>query len=369
VAIKDHAAQAFEAHPSSITIDRGTARCAHLPLQHFPVATETKDGGIVARDGGPVEWDWNAIGRFWNADYGVSGGVLMDFYSALTQRFVRRLRVADPDSIASIKGRPVLYLCNHQVDIESPLFNFLAPAVLGTPIQTISRTEHLQSWVGKLDQLASDYPGMNRLKRILYFDRSDPAALFKVLERYRETLRRENCSLMVHVEGELALTCRSPVTRLSSVFIDLAMQLNLPIVPVRFIGGLPTQPLRQTVPFPIGHGRQDYVCGKPIFPGVLAEQQLSDRIATVISALNAIPPASSVELPLPGETEFVSAVEARIQDGNKPRTAIVFETISRAQQSFPALAAVHEALTKHTTPADVRLAALLFYLRYELEQG
>ena len=369
VAIKDHAAQVFEAHPSSIAIDGGTTRCAQLPLQRFAVETEARDGTTIARNGGGIEWDWDAIRSSWSADYGVSGGVLMDFYSALTQRFVRRLRVADRHSIEQIKGRPVLYLCNHQVDIESPLFNFVAPAVFGTPIQTISRTEHVQSWVGKLDRLAADYAGMNRLERILYFERSDPAALFKVLDRYREALRRENCSLMVHVEGELALTCRTPVTRLSSVFIDLALQLDLPIVPVRFIGGLPTQPLQQTIPFPIGYGQQDYVCGKPIFPGALTEQPLSDRIATVIAALNAIAPANAVEVPLPGETGFVSSVEARIRAGARPRTAIVFETIARAQHSLPALAAVHEALAKNTTPVDARVAALLSYLRCDLEQG
>jgi len=369
VAIKDHAAQVYEAHPSSIAIEGGTTRCADLPLRRFAVETQAMDGTVIARDGGAVEWDWDAIRSFWNADYGVSGGVLIDFYSALTQRFVRRLRVADRNFIEQIKGRPVLYLCNHQVDIESPLFNFLAPAVFGTPIQTISRTEHLQSWVGKLDRLADDYPGMNRLERILYFDRSDPAALFKVLERYREALPRENCSLMVHVEGELALTCRTPVTRLSSVFIDLALQLDLPIVPVRFIGGLPTQPLQQTIPFPIGYGQQDYVCGKPIFPDALAKQPLSERIATVVAALNAIAPANAVEVPLPGETGFVSAVEARIRAGARPRTAVVFETIARAQQSIPSLAAVHEALVKNTTPAHARVAALVSYLRRDLEQG
>ena len=95
---------------------------------------------------------------------------------------------------------------------------------------------------------------------------------------------------MVHVEGELGLTCRQPVARTSSVFLDLAVELDLPIVPVRFVGGLPVLPLPQTIPFPVDLGQQDYVFGKPIFPAELATKTLAERMAEFLACINGIAP-------------------------------------------------------------------------------
>jgi len=71
-------------------------------------------------------------------------------------------------------------------------------------------------------------------------------------------------SLMVHVEGTRAFTCRHAVGKMSSAFVDLALKLGAPIVPVRFVGGLPVQPLQKGLEFPVDFGRQDYWIGRPI---------------------------------------------------------------------------------------------------------
>jgi hypothetical protein len=256
-----------------------------------------------------------------------------------------------------------LYLCNHQVDIESVLFNFLAQVEFETPIQTISRVEHVGSWVGQLDRFAADHPGMKQPERILYFDRADPAGLFKVLDQYRRARKEDNCSLMVHVEGELGLTCRQPVTRASSVFLDLAVELDLPIIPVRFVGGLPASPLPQTIPFPINLGQQDYVCGTPIFPADLANKTLSEKLAEFLGRINGMAPLASREEPLPGDPTFAAAVEQRIAAGDSAWSAIMIETIAQAPPELPGLDPVRDALFGGRTITDPWLATFVAYFR------
>src|SRR6185295_758706 len=71
-------------------------------------------------------------------------------------------------------------------------------------------------------------------------------------------------SVMVHVEGTRALTCHQSVRTMSGTFIDLAMRVDCPIVPVRFTGGLPTEALAGPAEFPVGMGRQDIYIGRSI---------------------------------------------------------------------------------------------------------
>ena len=66
----------------------------------------------------------------------------------------------------------------------------------------------------------------------------------------------------LHVEGEQALSCRHRVKRMSAVIVDVALDLNLPILPLRYSGGLPVEPLPEIVSFPDGFGQQDYTLGQ-----------------------------------------------------------------------------------------------------------
>jgi hypothetical protein len=165
------------------------------------------------------------------------------------------------------------------------------------------------------------------------------------------------------VEGELGLTCRQPVTRLSAVFLDLALELDLPIVPVRFIGGLPILPLQHTIPFPTEFGRQDYVCGEPIFPVALSGRPLPERIAEVIARINAVEPVNSHEHPLPGEASFVAAVKKRVASGASDWAAAMIETIARAHSQFPGLIALNDSVLSDRDSSDPWLAAFAAYLR------
>jgi hypothetical protein len=81
--------------------------------------------------------------------------------------------------------------------------------------------------------------------------------------------------------------------------LDLALQLQLPVVPVRFTGGLPVEPITEHLDFPFRLGRQDIRFGSPLFPDTLRALPLAERSRTVLQAINALAPEE--EQPLPAE--------------------------------------------------------------------
>jgi hypothetical protein len=115
-------------------------------------------------------------------------------------------------------------------------------------------------------------------------------------------------SLMVHVEGTRSLTCRRPAQKMSGTFIDLALKLGSPIVPVRFAGGLPVEPLAVRTEFPVGMGRQDVFLGPPIDPDLLRPLNYGERRDRVMAAINALGPPNEVEEPLAPDPALEAAI-------------------------------------------------------------
>ncbi len=192
-----------------------------------------------------------------------------------------------PALLSRLYGKPAIFLANHQVGVESILFNVALSALSGVPIKVIAKKEHRQTWIGKLIELARSYPGVQGPELILFFDRVDPRALLSALAEYRAGLPQSPASLMVHVEGTRALSCRTPVSQVSSVFLDLALDMNVPVIPVRFVGGLPVEPVEKRLEFPFGGGRQDIRIGAPILPEMLRNLSLVERSKTVLDSINA----------------------------------------------------------------------------------
>ena len=117
-------------------------------------------------------------------------------------------------------------------------------------------------------------------------------------------------NVMIHVEGTRALSCAQPVTKMSGVFVDLAITLNAPIVPVRFVHGLPREPLTERIEYPFGMGRQDYYVGAPIEPETLAKIPYKERTELVMSAINGLGPGHESEAPFESDPSFEAEVEA-----------------------------------------------------------
>jgi hypothetical protein len=123
--------------------------------------------------------------------------------------------------------------------------------------------------------------------------------MVKQFESIADGLRRGERSAMVHIEGTRALSCRTPTTKLSSALLDVAFSAGVPVVPLRFVGGLPIDPLETRLEFPVGFGAQTFFVGDPIPPDALSRMQLRERKDAVLGALNALGGSPDDEVPSP----------------------------------------------------------------------
>ncbi len=281
VAVRDHVGQATDTHPSRITVEGDTAFSAHEPLNRHRFTVERDETGIVVRDAAPPALDLSSVRAFWRERFGVGAWPGEELALLAIERFVRRVRLVDPEAFASIRGRSALFLGNHQVGIESLLFGITVSALHGCTTLTLAKTEHRNTWLGKLIEHLFAYPGVIDPKVIAYFDRSDPASLPRILGELGQMMQGGGKNVTIHVEGTRALSCAQPITKMSGVFVDMALELGAPIVPTRFVGGLPREPLAERLELPFGMGQQDYYLGAPIAPETLRALPYKERVEHV----------------------------------------------------------------------------------------
>src|SRR5690625_2680830 len=199
-----------------------------------------------------------------------------DLYTALF-RFTGSLHFDSPDTPAEITGKPVLFLANHQTMVESPLFMTLASGLFGCFVSALSHVQHHRSWLGWLLSHHLSHPGIHDPGVMFFFDDQGQREFMRNLAPLRDFLKRERRSLLVHVGGTRVQSCRQPTTACSGVFLRLATRLQMPVVPLRFRGGLPITPGGKWLDFPIGYTRQDHWLGRPIYPDELAPLDLGQR--------------------------------------------------------------------------------------------
>jgi len=294
IAAREHLARNLGVHPSKV-------RDA-TPLNRFDL-----DGDLRVTTSSE-SLDIAPVRDFWTEWFGGLRWPVEDLYYGLIQRFVRRVVTPDPEALAAVKGRSLLYLGNHQVGLESLLFSIVAGGLNKVPTVTLAKAEHRDSWLGTLIKLCFSYPGIRDPGLIEYFDRQDKASLPAIIQQLAAEMAGPGKSVMVHVEGTRSLECRTPVQKMSGAFLDMAMAVNAPVVPVRFIGALPSKAMDSRIEFPLGFGQQDIWIGTPIVPETLASMPYGDRKKLVIHAINALGPDNAVEEPLPGEPDFAARV-------------------------------------------------------------
>ena len=252
--------------------------------------------------------DLAPVVNWWGEWFGARGWPTEDLYYSLIEKFVRHVFVPEPDAFAAIQGKPALFLANHQTAVESLLFSIVASALIGSPTVTVAKVEHKQTWVGHLIRHGFAWPQIDDPKVVTYFDRANKASLMGVIAELYQGLASGTKSAMVHVEGTRSFDCTSPVSIMSGKFVDLALEANVPIVPVRFSGGLPREPLAQRTEFPIGMGRQDIWFGTPLLPSELSGMPYGERKKVVLNAMNALGPSPEQEQPLPPDPQFAARV-------------------------------------------------------------
>ncbi|MGB0589602.1 MAG: beta-ketoacyl synthase N-terminal-like domain-containing protein [Myxococcota bacterium] len=307
VSVKDQVAQRAGVHPADVMVEEGAGRVRQLPFTRFPVTVASTGEECVTRSAGPATLDLSRVADYSHTVTGRDAWLGGDLFEALCAQFVDRMVLEDPQALSALGGRPVLLLGNHQVQVESMLLPTLLSPLLGSDIVTIAKAEHETGWVGSFVRVPSSHPEANYPERIVYFNQSDPGSMLGILERLEADIA-EGRSLFLHVEGELGLSCRDEVQTMSSVFVDYALRLGLPIVPVRFAGGLPVARMDATLDFPVGYGRQVHHIGRPIAPESLASMGLKERSAAVLSAINTLGLPADEEQPSAPEPELSAAV-------------------------------------------------------------
>ncbi|MDH6061598.1 SDR family NAD(P)-dependent oxidoreductase [Chrysosporum bergii ANA360D] len=274
------------------------------------------------------EREKNKLSSFWRKLLGYEHPVLYALFTALYQRFVGAVVLEDSQDFDEIKATPKLYLANHQVGIESLLFMFGVAALTDNPIHAVAKAEHRYSWISQMRHQLYSYPNSQDPELGLYFDRENPSSMMTVLAAIKKLITEQGRSVLVHVQGTCSLSCRQPVTSLSAVFIDLALELNLPIVPVKFVGGLPIEPLETRLEFPVGYTHQDYYLGKAIYPETLKSLDNAKRKALILELLNQVGGALETSFPHTPDLDFAHKVETWMQQaGVSEAVAVLYKVL------------------------------------------
>jgi acyl transferase domain-containing protein/3-hydroxymyristoyl/3-hydroxydecanoyl-(acyl carrier protein) dehydratase/1-acyl-sn-glycerol-3-phosphate acyltransferase len=302
IAQKEHIAAAHGVHPRHIP--------EALPLSRINLVVEQHGDAIQVRGDGRGTLDDTPVRDFWTKWFNRGPWPVEDLYYGLIERFVDRVVVQDPAAFAGVHGRSLLYLGNHQVGVESLLFSIIASGLSGVPTVTLAKIEHKTTWLGRLIAHCFAYPGVRDPKLISFFDRNDKSSLARITEEFAAEMLSPGRSVMVHVEGTRSKSCAKPVEKMSGTFLDLAIAVGAPVVPVRFIGGLPVEPVAKRLEFPLGMAKQAIWIGRPIPAGELAAQPYGERKRLVIEAINALGCKNADERPLAPDPEFAARVEA-----------------------------------------------------------
>jgi 3-hydroxymyristoyl/3-hydroxydecanoyl-(acyl carrier protein) dehydratase/1-acyl-sn-glycerol-3-phosphate acyltransferase len=346
IAVREHVASRLQVHPSTIVVgaDLTNASATTRPLFRQPLNVSSSRDTVSVRNAGPAIQDLTQVRSYWRERMGVGPWPIEDLYFGLIERFVGDVVIADPEAFAAARGRSCLYVANHQVAIESLLFSVLISALSAAPAVTLAKAEHRTSWLGWLIAHTAAYPGVNDPKLIAFFEREDRESLVKIVAELAEQMRSGNRSAMVHVEGTRSLACRRPVVKMSSTFIDMALAVDAPIIPVRFIGGLPAEELAKRLEFPVGLGRQDYWIGCPILPKQLAALPYKERKEVVISAMNDLGPDLLMEMPAAPDPTFAAAVEDWMtRTGATLEDAVFFATLAASPSPQEGIRTICEA--------------------------
>lgn len=366
IAAKDHAATRLGVHPGAVELDGDVARCAAAPLNPLSLSVASEGAEYVVTGELSAVPDIAPLRAFWQSHLGAGDWPVDDLFSALVAEFVGQVRVAEPDQLARIREQGALFLGNHQVAVESLTFTLVASALTGRPIFTVAKAEHRHTWMGSLLALCGAYPDIRLPQMMMLFNREDPAAMLGLAEQAGRAVTQAGMSMMVHVEGTRSLSCRTPVSRLSGLFLDLAAQLGVPIVPVRFAGALPVDPAPERLDFPLGFARQDIHIGRPLWPQDLANLPLAERKKTVLDAINATGPALADEIPNPPRPDFEASALAMASTLRLApvRAAIMRAVLNRVPADRPlARLARRVAMDEPEAETDPWLAALAGWCR------
>ncbi|HMR77108.1 MAG TPA: polyketide synthase dehydratase domain-containing protein, partial [Polyangiaceae bacterium] len=328
IAVLEHVAAREGIHPAHVP--------GALPLNAFAVHSVREGRDVVVRDTDPARrtLDPTPLRAFWDQALGMSDPWLgRDLWEGLLKKYVRRVVLADPEAFRSLEARSALFLGNHQVQIESLLITNILSGLTGRSVVTMANAKHEKRWIGWILRHMFSHPGSRDPGSILYFDQGRPESMFEIISGLKPQLSRGDRSLFLHPQGTRSQSCRETTTKLSSVFLDLALELDLPIVPIRFSGGLPVTPVVGKLEFPHGHAAQDYFLGRPIEAEELRALPYAARAAHVLDAIAALGEPAEDERPDSPDIVFSDAVtEWQRQTQTSEVEAVFFRILEQVSE-------------------------------------
>jgi 1-acyl-sn-glycerol-3-phosphate acyltransferase len=279
----------------------GDLVCNNLPLNKLQYASkDLKSVEIVGIDETLVQDSWLKL-------TGIKPDLFGDLRNGLINQFVRAIVFEDYNSFKKLEKKPVLYLANHQTGIESILFLSLAIAFNKIGAKAIAKVEHKETWMGQVVRMCEEKYQSNFPLSLLPYDRERPEDLLAMFASLAQKNSEDGFSLLVHVDGTRQKQADEVVKNISAAVLDFAILSKIPIVPVRFFGGLPEKGDHR-IEFPYKMGKQDYYIGKPIDAIELSKLPLKERKSTVIDAINNLG-SGTMKRPALFDDEFESRVD------------------------------------------------------------
>jgi len=303
--------------------------------------------------GPPGRLDPAPVTSWWRRRLGGVETSLEHVVGALMVQFLREVvREGDP-----APPGPRIYLSNHQTALESYLFPLLAAALDGLPLQGVAMLDHGVDWADPMrDFLVShqDIPA-DLVAPVRGVPSGDARALLGLLPELERDLAGGRWSLHLAVEGARERQARHRLRELSMVWLDLASRQGLPVVPVRFLGGLPLEDPGHAQDLPLGFGSQSIFFGAPILPAELAVLAPQARRERILEALNSLGSPAD-EVPHPPDPEFAHSVGQWIElSGCAGIAAVVLACLERFRPFRGEVSALGPRVVAH--PSDGIVAA------------
>ena len=291
IAPREAVAHLADVHPGSVRLlDNDQAMPAQRPLHIYHLENEVLERAYQTRARREAGIYFEGIRRFWREHLGVEAWLGEDLFQSLIDHFIEGVVLEDPDDFAGLRGQGVVFLANHQTGIESLLFSVVMSHLLELKVPVFARSTHRDSWIGKIISALFAAPDLRDPELMILVDRENPAHLLSAMQQIFGGMQAHQHSLLVHAEGTRSTHCRQPVMQVSSTLIDMAVKHGVPVVPVRFSGGLPTEAVAKKIKFPIGFGKQEILIGKALSPESLANMDSGRRKQALLDAMNSVGP-------------------------------------------------------------------------------
>jgi NAD(P)-dependent dehydrogenase (short-subunit alcohol dehydrogenase family) len=279
---------------------------------------------------GDSEADLENDRRVWRSISGCGRWVGEDLAVGLVSKYLREVRCEDPSVLELLREGPAVFIANHQTFVESLVFTSVVTTLTGgRAVRNVAKQEHRDGWIGKFLDLMTSHPEVRVPNPLLYVDRLDQDDVLRTSEAARKALA-SGLSVYVAAEGRREERARARIERLSAVWVELAIELGCPVVPVRFLGGLPLEG-NDKRDVPVGHGKQTLVLGRALLSEALRPLDARSRIQAVLDALNRTG-SPETEVPSAPDEALSAAVSAyQAAFGASEMAAVLFEALARAR--------------------------------------